>query len=297
MNNPNNAMSLVILAAGRGSRFGGPKQFTDFGPNQWPLMLYNISHAFKAGILHVVFITRPEHLAVLQEKVLAKLPSQMTYDVVYQDISNFPQECFVDTTREKPLGTAHALWCAKSVVKSNMLVVNADDYYGSEAFTLAAQQLNSNGLVAFELKNTLSMHGGVNRGQCKLENNKLIDIEEILDITQDNEHECIGYTTDNTQVNLPLTQLVSMNCWFFTQDIWPALETVLTQTLTENAALDVEAHLPSAAALLLTQNNLVKVLTSHDAWFGVTYAADSEAVNLQLTELTQQGKFPALAEQ
>lgn len=289
-------MSLVILAAGRGSRFGGPKQFTDFGPKQWPLMLYNICHAHNAGILHVVFITRPEHMDVLQQKVLNKLPSKMTYDVVYQDIKHFPYGCFVNESRDKPLGTAHALWCAKPVIQGNMLVINADDYYGSQAFEIAAKQINNNGLVAFELKNTLSEYGGVNRGQCRLKGDDLTAIEEILDITQHNKNECIGFTTDNVKTTLPLSQLVSMNCWFFNSDIWPALTTVLQNTLVEEAEPNAEAHLPSAVALLLAEHKVVKVLTSHDAWFGVTYAADSEAVNLQLAELTRQGKFPALAE-
>lgn len=297
MNSSNNTMSLVILAAGRGSRFGGPKQFTDFGPNQWPLMLYNICHAFDAGIKHVVFITRQEHRTVLHEKVLAKLPNNMTFDVVYQDVHHIPKGCIVSDSREKPLGTAHALWCAKSAIPNNMLVINADDYYGSQAFTLAAKQENGNGLVAFELKNTLSEHGGVNRGQCKLENDQLVAIEEIIDINQHTDQLCIGYTTDQKQVTLPMEQLVSMNCWFFTQGIWSALEQVLSKTLIQGAVPDVEAHLPSAVSLLLNTNQSVKVLTSHDAWFGVTYAADSTAVNLQLTKLTQQGKFPVLTEQ
>ncbi|MDG1750840.1 MAG: sugar phosphate nucleotidyltransferase [Thalassotalea sp.] len=297
--------TLVILAAGRGSRFGGAKQFHPFGRLKKTLMEYNICHAIKNGFKEVVFITQQIHGEQLISQVINHLPTQITSSIVFQNITDLPEGCFLADSREKPLGTAHALWCARDAIKGNFVVINADDYYGQQAFALisAIPENYSSAIVAYQLTKTLSENGGVNRGICQLsENNELLALSECENIQQV-DHKIRGELSSITDdIELNENTLVSMNFWYFNQQIFPLLKQLLLNTFkSDSIQLDSadkkECYLPDVIALLNNNGeHPTKVLTSHDAWFGVTYAADSDNVNNKLTGLADRGLFSALSQ-
>lgn len=283
---------LVVLAAGMGSRFGGDKQLAEFGKKQLTLMEYNIEHAFNVGFREVTLIIRESLLSVLQERVIPRLPVPLKLNVVFQEMMDTPVHNSKVENRKKPLGTAHALWCAREHLKSKFCVINADDYYGASAFSsLFDATKNRNDeylLVAFQLAKTLSEHGGVNRGVCQLdESNRLIDIVEVEDIKQSQggySGHC--FSLGKRQIKtLEKNQLVSMNCWLFTPAIVPALEFALTNLLNAESYTDSsECYLPSVVMSQIEDEQLtVRVTTTNDQWFGVTYAQDAVSIDEQLS--------------
>ncbi|WP_286271506.1 sugar phosphate nucleotidyltransferase [Thalassotalea hakodatensis] len=297
MKNENNTKTLVILAAGQGSRFGRAKQFVQFGPKHLTLMEYNIIQAVKAGIKEVVFITQVSQQTTLIEQVLPRLPKGIKTHIVLQETSNLPANCGVAKDRVKPLGTAHAVWCAKDVIKKGFIVINADDYYGEQAFAnIQALAPNDFGLVAFELGKTLSTHGGVNRGLCHYTNNRLESIKEVVEITEINDDDCQGLY-EGEHIILSKSQFVSMNFWRLTPAIFNCIEDQLIKYFPANAANGSEqkaqeVYLPETVfAYMATTNARVTLLTSQDAWFGVTYAADSPSVEQALNNLSGNGAF------
>jgi UTP-glucose-1-phosphate uridylyltransferase len=300
--------TLVILAAGRGSRFGGAKQFHSFGQLKKTLMEYNICHAIEHGFKKIVFITQQEYEETLFTQVISHLPAQIECKVVFQTVTDIPKGCNLAKFREKPLGTAHALWCARSAIDSRFVVINADDYYGKEAFALVStmSESYSSALVAYQLAKTLSENGGVNRGICHLSNNnELLKLTEYEDI-QRVENRIKGKSGNITNQDIDENTLVSMNFWYFNPQIFPLLTQLLLTTfkpyiLQQDSFIfekttEKECYLPDVIALLNSNSKYTtKVLTSHDAWFGVTYAADSDNVNNKLTELANRGLFSALS--
>ncbi len=289
--------TLVILAAGRGSRFGGAKQFAQFGRLQKTLMEYNIADALAHGFDHLVFITQPQHKQTLSEQILAYLPENIRCDIVYQDKRDLPSGCIIDSQRTKPLGTSHALWCARHYLTGNFAVINADDYYGKQAFQLVQQHglANAATLVCYQLKQTLSAHGGVNRGLCQLSgDSKLLAITEITNIHYQATEQLVGFHQQQV-VPLESDALISMNFWCFNTTIFPVIEQLLRQTFSQFCPDGIECYLPDAVMTLIEQSAEVDVLTSHDQWFGVTYAADSISVNQALTTLIDKGHFPSLS--
>ena len=294
----NTIKTLVILAAGRGSRFGGAKQFAQFGTLKKSLMEYNIYHAIEAGFTHIIFITHQQYQVQLTEQVIKNLPENMSHNVVFQCLKRLPKGCNISPLRTKPLGTAHALWCAKEVINDPFIVINADDYYGEHAFQLVRNiAIHSSAMVAYRLVKTLSEHGGVNRGLCQLSaESSLNNITEITNIKRTPTHEIVGTFPNNSLKALAEESLISMNFWCLNEHIFPVLTELLLQTFSEQSNEDKECYLPDAIALLNTQTaQKTRVLTSHDAWFGVTYAADSPYVNKAITTLINEGKFTHLS--
>ena len=166
-----------------GSRFGGDKQLATFGANKCTLMEYNLIHAANAGFDHVIFVIRPELEETFNQQVLPRLPEQLTYDLVHQIFDCLPDNHTISEERIKPLGTAHALWCCRNLLNESFAVINADDYYGKHAFQLFLQHskiaINHHLMVAYQLENTISEFGGVNRGLCQISpENTLVKIEE-----------------------------------------------------------------------------------------------------------------------
>jgi UTP-glucose-1-phosphate uridylyltransferase len=290
--------TLVILAAGRGSRFGGPKQLHQFGILNKTLMEYNICHAIDNGFKKIVFITQKAFEVQLTKQVINKLPSNIQSHLVFQNISDRPKECIISPSRTKPLGTAHALWCARNVIDEGFVVINADDYYGKLAFELITEESENYPLaiVAYQLKQTLSKYGGVNRGICKLtQNNELIDLTEVEDINRINHQKITGKLDNSTYQSFEASCLVSMNFWYFNQQIFLLLKQLLINTFHSMETNENECYLPDVIAVSQRNNQQrAKVLASHDVWFGVTYAADSAYVNQKLTELTNKGLFTSL---
>ena len=294
--------TLVILAAGRGSRFGGIKQFHPFGRLKKTLMEYNICHAIENGFNKIVFITQQAYEKELKDKVINHLPDNIENKVVFQSSSDLPQGCSLAKSRTKPLGTAHALWCARDVIKGNFVVINADDYYARQAFKLITTEAENHfsAIVAYQLKQTLSENGGVNRGICYLsENNYLLQMRECEDI-QRVDNKIIGKVNNISEEDIDENILVSMNFWYFNPQIFPIIQQLLINTFKSDptqlkTSCENECYLPDVIALLKNNHkHSTKVLTSHDAWFGVTYAADSDYVNNKLTELTNRGIFSTI---
>jgi UTP-glucose-1-phosphate uridylyltransferase len=290
--------TLVILAAGNGSRFGGAKQFACFGKKQITLMEYNLYNAVEAGFTQVVFITQAQQKTQLEQEVISRLPKGLKIDIVIQSIDVLPEACHIPPARTKPLGTAHALWCAKDIISNNFVVINADDFYGQQAFSILKHQVagskndsSSYTMVAYLVQNTLSDHGGVNRGLCehddKMQLKKVTEVENI-------QCSALGKNTlisgeisiTNKIVSITNNALVSMNFWAFSPKVFSAIERELINVFTLTAENKAECYLPDVVMSQLEQQQInVDVLISEDDWFGVTYAADSASVDSKIDQL------------
>lgn len=293
--------TLVILAAGRGSRFGGAKQFALFGDYQKTLMEYNICHAIDAGIGNIVFITQPCHEQQLLAQVISHLPSSVTAKIVFQDNDNLPSGCVINPQRTKPLGTAHALWCARHLLDEHFIVINADDYYGQDAFALIQQHPLPDfaNMVGYVIEKTLSEHGGVNRGLCQLsETDHLISIKELSNIHLQRNGQLVGENDEGLTESIPANSLISMNFWCFNQHIFTSIEALLISTFNANNTNIIdeqECYLPDAAMKMINGRQAkIKVLTSLNQWFGVTYAADSSWVDTQISHLIDKDIFSSI---
>ena len=264
--------TLVILAAGLGSRFGGNKQLAAFSSANLTLMECNICHAIDAGFTQVVFIIRPELRILFSQQILPKLVDKIAVVFVEQKITELPDGISLPESRTKPLGTAHAIWCCRNVVKGNFSVINADDYYGKKAFELLlinSTEFSGNHLmVAFQLENTLSEFGGVNRGFCQFdENSLLIHIDECHDIKRVIDSNLQQRITGQFEHNIAVSELeaqslTSMNCWNFTSDIFPALEENIVNVISDynNSNLPeninrFECYLPNVVMQQIAKNN------------------------------------------
>ena len=285
--------TVVVLAAGNGSRYGGPKQYAQFGPLNLTLMQYNLYHAISAGYERAVIVIQDKHYAMAQP-IKKHLSEFLDVEICIQSLEDLPEGCRLPENQTKPLGTAHALWCVRKYIKGNMTVINADDYYGAAAFQLTSNvDQNQAALVAYQLKNTLSEHGGVNRGLCSIaSNSELISIEEVTNITYQCDGICGQRAEDLSSAHLQENDLTSMNFWVLPQNMFSVIEEKLLNTLTKDHSAPIEIYLPDVVAHYIKQHDQsVKVLTSLEPWFGVTYEADATNVNHCLTTLTQSGKF------
>lgn len=301
--------TLVILAGGNGSRFGGPKQFACFGHLQRTLMEYNIYHAIEAEFSHVVLITQASQKAQLEREVIARLPEKIVVSIAVQTNNIIPQQCYVPPERTKPLGTAHALWCAKDYIKGRFVVINADDYYGPQAFLqlqhwhkhLPSGSINNRyAMVAYLVENTLSEHGGVNRGLCEYDSEmclKHIEEVESIRLVREGEKPAIQGQIVNTKetISIPPNSLVSMNCWAFDKCIFPAIERLLIDTFVTDTYKRIECYLPKVVMTqLVNEHTKVTILVSKDDWFGVTYAEDSISVDSKINQLITKDKLKLL---
>ena len=302
--------TLVILAGGNGSRFGGPKQFACFGHLKRTLMEYNIYYAIEAGFSQVVFIIKASHKEQLEREVISMLPEKITVSIAIQTNSMIPQQCYVPSERTTPLGTAHALWCAKEYIKGRFVVVNADDHYGPQAFVQLQywnthmHSENSNkryAMVAYLIENTLSEHGGVNRGLCEYDSNMHLkhikEVESIRQIREGRNSIIRGDIVSTKEtINIPFCSLISMNCWAFDSYIFPAIEHMLIHTFAIDTDEKVECYLPDVVMEQLDKENIdVNILISKDDWFGVTYAKDSVSVENKINQLIALDKLKLIS--
>lgn len=298
--------TLVIMAAGIGSRFGGGiKQLAPVGPNGEIIMDYSIYDAIEAGFDKVVFVIRRDLEKDFKEVIGNRIEKQIEVAYAYQEVSDIPEkyrEKFAGRT--KPWGTGQAILCCKDVVDSPFLVINADDYYGKNAFKEAYDYLTSvpdTGkmqicMVSFVLKNTLSDNGGVTRGLCQVDaDGMLAGIQETHNIEKDGEKAVIR--ADSGMTELDAESPVSMNMWGLTPDFINILETGFEEFLqnTDGDDLKAEYLLPTIIGGLLQEGRLdVRVLKSHDQWFGVTYQEDREAVMNAVKKLIEEGIYPSV---
>ena len=208
-------MTLLLMAAGSGSRYGKLKQFDDLGPADEFLMEFSIFDALKNNFNHIVVITKAANKSFLESHLSNLIPSDVKLDVLVQEINDIPEGVYLDTKREKPWGTAHAVWTARHVIKGCFVIINADDYYGQNAFEGAANFIKNNrsdntfALVAYNLKNTLSKFGSVSRGVCEVENNHLKSIIERTQISEKGSQ----IIDEDSGVTLDPNAAVSMNFW------------------------------------------------------------------------------------
>ena len=292
--------SLVIMAAGLGSRYGGDKQTTGIGPHGEPLMEYSIYDAIRAGFRKVVLIIRPEARPVMETLFgtrLRRSGASVELDYAFQDFSRLPDFYTVPSGRTKPFGTAHALLCAAGVVHEPFCVINADDYYGMEAYQVmydALTRLPDAGealMVGYILKNTLSASGSVSRGICTVENGMLQDITERLKICASPSG---GLWDADSGVTLSPDDTASMNLWGFAPSIFTALRRNFEEFLrTSGDSLKAECYLPSVVKAEHAAGRLnVRVLKSAAQWFGMTYQADSENVTNHLRALHDNHTYP-----
>ena len=297
-------VSLVIMAAGLGSRYGGSKQVDGIGPGGEILMEYSIHDALRAGFDRVVFIIKPEMEALLRgmvgylenRRTLAGDPVEVRY--VFQDFSSVPAFYRIPEGRTKPFGTVHALLCAADVVHEPCCVINADDYYGIDAYHTIYNELvrlpetGRATMVGYLLKNTASLHGTVSRGICTVADGKLKTVREALKVQL-----YADGTLKDLSEDRPLDPdtVVSMNFWGFTPSIFPELRTYFENFLRSEAGDNIKAEclLPVMVDSQMQAGKLeVSVLKSADRWFGMTYQQDREVVAEELKKLHEMGAYP-----
>jgi choline kinase len=296
---------LVIMAAGMGSRYGGLKQIDPIDEQGHIIMDFSIFDAKRAGFEKVVFIIKKENEADFREAIGNRIEGFMEVEYVFQDINNIPSGFEVPEGRVKPWGTAHAVLSAAGVVDGPFAVINADDYYGKDAFQKIYDYLSTHEddekyrytMVGYQLMNTLTENGYVSRGVCTInENEELVKVVERTRIEKRGEG--AAYTEDDgaTWNELPNECLVSMNMWGFTASFLKEIQNGFTAFLEEGLAknpMKCEYYLPSVvSSLLAAEKATVKVLTSTDKWYGVTYKEDKPMVVAAIQGLKDSGLYP-----
>ena len=289
--------TLLILAAGMGSRYGGLKQLDAVGPSGEAIIDYSIYDAIRAGFGKVVFLIRKDLEAAFKERFSKLVEGKIDYDFAYQELDMLPEGYKVPADRKKPWGTGHAVWCARNHIDGPFAVINADDFYGSEAYkTLAgamAENTRDHYMVAYYLKNTLSRHGHVSRGVCSLdENHNLKYVVEHTQIYMKGDN--IVYEQDGETRSLNPDLPVSMNFWGFMPSYFDWLEKYFTAFLDKHIdEPKSEYFIPTVVNHLIDSGEeRVKVLTSDAQWFGVTYPEDKEEVMQRIQELVNRGVYP-----
>ncbi|MFQ6807583.1 MAG: NDP-sugar synthase [Blautia sp.] len=297
--------ALVIMAAGLGSRFGeGIKQLAKVGPAGEIIMDYSIHDALEAGFNKIVFIIRKDIEAEFREIIGNRIEKITEVAYVFQDLKDLPEGFTCPTDRTKPWGTGHAVLAAKKAIEEPFVVINADDYYGKEAFVkihdyLVEEKTESEKMdicmAGFILENTLSDNGGVTRGVCALnENKKLVGIEETYNIQKTSEGPAAIDEESGEKKALDSQTLVSMNMWGLTPEFLEVLEQGFKEFLAGVKPGDIKKEylLPAVVDQLIKENKAeVSVLKTHDTWFGVTYQEDKETVMESFRGLVEKGVY------
>jgi len=292
--------TLLILAAGMGSRFGGLKQVEPIGPNGEAIIDYSIYDAIRAGFGKVVFIIRESFADAFKEKFDKKLKGKIEVEYVYQELDVLPAGFTLPEAREKPWGTAHAILVAKDAIKEPFCALNADDFYGKNAYEIMADFLTTSkddseySMVGYKLKNTLSEYGSVSRGVCEVDNNQNLSkiVETIKILKQGNE--VISIEEDGSETKLTGNEIVSMNNWGFKPSIFNKLEKMFIDFLKKEIDKPKsEMYIPSVVFELIEKKQAIaKVLEANSPWFGVTYKEDKPIVVEKIRKLIEQKVYP-----
>lgn len=299
--------ALVIMAAGLGSRYGGNKQVDGVGPNGEILMEYSIHDAIRAGFTKIVFIIKPDMRQLMEDICGSYLKNKKTRDgepvevcYAFQDFSSVPQFYTIPDGRTKPFGTVHAVLCARECVSEPFCVINADDYYGVDAYRTIYEELcrlpqsGKATMVGYQLKNTVSANGTVSRGVCQVKDGCLSGVKEALKI-QLFPDGSIADVADGQRRELAPETVVSMNFWGFMPAIFDEYEAYFHHFLRCVAGDNIKAEclLPNMVGELIESGKLqVSVLQSKDRWFGMTYQQDRENVAAELKRLHNNGTYP-----
>lgn len=287
------------MAAGMGSRFGGLKQIEPMGPNGEFIIDYSIYDAIKAGFDKVVFIIKRENAQVFKETIGKRVEGKIAVSYVYQDMDNIPKE-YLNNERVKPWGTAHAIYCCKDVVKDNFAIINADDFYGRDAYIKAAEFLRSGitgrnfGMIGYRASNTLTANGAVKRGVCSSNNgyltslieSKVEEVDGVITASPLNGAKAFNVSNDT---------LVSMNMFLFTKDIFNILDRDILSYFEEHKdnLNEGEFLIPDVVCDHIARNDItVKVIDTNSIWYGVTYREDAAMVKESLRKLIEIGEYP-----
>ena len=295
--------TLVVLAAGMGSRYGGLKQVDPVGPSGEAILDYSVFDAERAGFGKVVFVIRKDFEAEFKEKVGRKYEGVLPVDYCYQDLHDLPAPFAVPEGRAKPWGTAHAIRSARAVVKEPFAAINADDFYGRDAFARLAKFLSAPAgdqaklhfaMVGYKLDLTLSDNGSVARGICKVEDGMLASVTEMTKLVR------VPGGAENREdeaspVKLTGEERVSMNLWGFTPELFDALESRFPAWLGKNGGLPKsEWYIPFVVDEMIKDGAAdVAVLPTESRWFGVTYREDKPVVTDAIARLVAAGEYPA----
>lgn len=291
--------TLVILAAGIGSRYGGVKQMDKIGPSGESIIDYSVFDAIRAGFGKVVFVLNPKIIEDFKEIYEERLAGKIETAYVLQEIENIPKGVKYNPERIKPWGTGHAVLVTKDAVNEPFAVINADDFYGRHAFELISgflSKLNNDkaeyAMVGYKLKNTLSDHGSVSRGVCQSENGLLTDVVERTSIVRKGKK--VVFQDEGKEVEINENSVVSMNFWGFTPKYFQQSEKDFKDFISKNAdQLKAEFYIPTVANNLITKKEAtIRVLTSNDQWFGVTYQEDKPVTIANIRKLVEEGKYP-----
>lgn len=292
--------TLLVLAAGMGSRYGGLKQIDPMGPSGETLLDYSVFDSLRAGFDKAVFVIRPDFAEAFRARVLARFAGRIETALAWQTLDALPDGFSVPPGREKPWGTSHAILCARDVVAGPFAMINADDFYGRDAFAVMGRRLANldagstrYSMVGFTLAGTLSEHGTVTRGVCRTDAaGHLTDIRELTDVGRT----AAGFQgrDDGTIVPLSGSEPVSMNLWGFTPAIFPQLEAEFRRFLTARGTEPgSECYIPTTVGDLVRDGQATcEVLPTTSTWFGATYAEDKPLVQASLARLVAAGEYP-----
>ncbi|MBB1424616.1 NTP transferase domain-containing protein [Pseudoalteromonas sp. SG43-7] len=283
-------LSLVVLAGGLGSRFGGNKQIAEIAGLGCTIMELSIADAVAAGVTQVVLVINQAVRSEIEQVILPRLPMGIDVVLVEQRIDLVPEQFqLLAQQRSKPWGTGHALLCAKDHVHNPAIVITADDYYGASSFLLLAEHfknLTSWAMVGYPIIDTLSDQGGVNRGVCQVKNNQLIDVVEYLNIQHEN-GQIMGDNPQGIREQIAVDALASMSFWAITPTFFDRLEAGFDEFLQKyDNGVRMEYYLPDQVQQAITSNQqIVTIYSAKESWYGVTYKSELQDVTGKLYEL------------
>ena len=287
-------ITLLVMAAGMGSRYGGLKQLDAVGPSGETIIDFSVYDAIRAGYNKVVFIIREDFEKQFKEKISNQYQDKIEVEIVYQDLHDLPNSFSCPKDRSKPWGTGHAILAARNVISEPFAAINGDDFYGRESFKIISDHYSSVNsgfaMAAFQLDKTLSDYGSVSRGICEQNLNQLVTVVETHGIKKSS----AGNIECDRDILLLGNELVSMNMWGFMPSVFDHLEKMFNEFLDENISdLKSEFLIPSVVNDLIEKNiEKVQVLKTKSTWFGVTYIEDKPFVKNQIKELIQTGIYP-----
>ncbi|MDR2887163.1 MAG: NTP transferase domain-containing protein [Bacteroidales bacterium] len=293
--------SLLVLAAGMGSRYGGNKQLDEVGPSGETIIDYSIYDAIRAGFGKIVFIIRRDIEQQVRERFVQKLQGKIEVDYVFQELQNLPEGSKVNIDRSKPWGTSHAILVARNKISEPFGVINADDFYGAESFRilydfLASDENDTNYcIVGYSMKNTLSDHGNVNRGVCRVDaEGFLTDIAETREIEKLPSGGAQAPDGEGRMIKFTGNEVVSMNLWGFKPSCFDFLDREFRHFIaTKGMELKSELDIPTSVDRFVKTGEItIKILMSAERWFGVTYREDKPFVVESVGNMIAKGVYP-----
>ncbi len=290
--------TLLILAGGMGSRYGGLKQIEPIGPNGEFIIHYSVYDAIKAGYNKIVFIIKEENLEVFKEKIGNKIEKKVEVHYIFQKNDNIEKYIEIPKDRTKPLGTAHAIYCAKDIIKESFTIINADDFYGRESFTLLSSFMEKSNedfaIAGYILGNTITDAGSVKRGVCIRKEDKLIELIES-NIEKNNDTYKAKALVDGREIEVNFDTLVSMNMISFSPKLFDYLDKNIIDFYKSNVSnIDkIEYLIPEVMNEMLQKGEVnIAVLKTPAKWIGMTYKEDKDIVTKEIDNLIKEGIYP-----